>query len=397
MQFLLLFVTLRKKVILKFDESTYFATWGAGIYNPKSSHYNLNNNSIRQIIRVSASGEKIRIKISNKFGKTDLEIRKVSIADYISGSEVNVKTMKFFKFNGKYNVIIESGQEIYSDTIFYSLKSLSEIAISIYFGKVPEYLSGHKYSRTFSYFEKGNKIRNQKFSHIKKIPNWYFISALEISSENPKKVVVCFGDSITDGISNTGDTRNNYPDILAKKFNKNKITSEIAVVNEGIRSDKLMEEGILRYEHDVLDIKGVKYIIILFGVNDINVLNASSSQIINTYRKLIKKAHERNIFIYAGTILPFARYKFKYFWNKKKEKVRKKVNKWIRTTKSEEGGFDYFFDFDKLLKDPKNETILKNIYDCSDGIHPSLEGYKKIVEGINDMTLFTKEPNFKNF
>ena len=60
-----------------------------------------------------------------------------------------------------------------------------------------------------------------------------------------------------------------------------------------------------------------------------------------------------------------------------KEKERKDVNQWIRTTKPDKGGFDAFFDFDKLMKDPKDEKNLKKIYDCGDGIHPVSKDIKK--------------------
>jgi lysophospholipase L1-like esterase len=71
--------------------------------------------------------------------------------------------------------------------------------------------------------------------------------------------------------------------------------------------------------------------------------------------------------------------------------MRNEVNKWIRETKPDEGGFDAFFDFDKELKDPKDETRLDDIYDCGDGIHPSLKGYQKMVDCIKDLSLFAKE------
>ena len=388
---LILYIIIKENTkIFKFDESTYFATWTTGIYKIPKPPINLNNNSIRQIIRVSSSGEKIRIKFSNILGNSNLEIKQVCIADSVSESEINQKTMKYLKFNGKDGVIIGKQKEIYSDSIFYPLKALSDISISIYFGKVPKIFSGHLYSRGYSYFEKGNKIKNKSFSNKKKRANWYFISSLEVSSVIPKKVVVCFGDSITDGYSNTGDTRNNYPDILSAKLIKNEKTSNISVVNEGISSEKLTLEGIKRYNHDVLDIKGVKYIIIFFGVNDIIKLNITSSQIISAYKEVIKKAHKRNIFIYAGTILPFSNFKSIFHWSKNKEKVRIKVNNWIKKTSPKRGGFDAFFDFDKYLKDPKNITKMKDIYDCRDGLHPSLEGYKKIVDCINDYNLFLK-------
>jgi lysophospholipase L1-like esterase len=272
----------------------------------------------------------------------------------------------------------------------YPLKPISDIAISIYFGSVPKHKSGHYYSKTFSYIEKGYKIKNRIFSEKNKISNWFFIEALEVSSENPKNTVIFFGDSITDGISKTGDTRNNYPDIFSSKLHKKIKTTEIAVINKGINADRITENGIKRYAHDVLDIKGVKYIVVLYGVNDLNVLNRTSSQIISAYKSIIKQAHKTNLYIYSGTILPFSKYNRKYIWNKKKEKVRKEVNEWIRNTKPDKGGFDAFFDYDKEIKDPKNETKLADIYDCGDGIHPSLKGYQKMVDRIKDLSLFTK-------
>ena len=386
---LILYVAINP-IILKFEESTYFTTWATSIYALKHYNQNLNNNSLRQIIRISASGDKIRLKISNISGESNLEIKMICIADLISKSEIDTKTIKYLKFNGRKNVIIPKGEEIYSDTIMYPLKPISDVAISIYFGSVPKNKSGHYSSRTFSYIDKGNKIENRIFSEKNKKSSWFFIEALEVSSENPKKTVVFFGDSITDGQSRTHDTRNNYPDIFSAKFHEKMKTSEIAVINKGIDGDRLTEKGIKRYAHDVLDIKGVKYIVVLYGVNDLNTLNSTSSQIISAYKSIIKQAHEKNIYIYSGTILPFSEYKCKYLWNKKKEKVRNEVNQWIRKTTPDKGGFDAVFDYDKEMKDPKNGAKLAKIYDCGDGIHPSLRGYQKMVECIKDLSLFAK-------
>ena len=387
---LLLYVSI-KPIVLRFEESTYFTTWATSIYSLSNYHNNLNKHSIRQIIRISASGDKIRLKISNKSGDNNLEIKKICIADLISKSQIDTKTIKYLKFNGGNSVIITKGEEIYSDTIMYTLKPISDIAISIYFGSVPKNISGHYYSKTFSYIEEGNKIANRIFSEKNIISNWFFIEALEVSSENPKKTIVFFGDSITDGISGTDDTRNNYPDIFSAKLHENKEFSDIAVVNKGIEGDRLIDKGIERYSHDVLDIRGVKYIVVLFGVNDLNCLNKSSSQIISAYKSIIKLAHEKNLYIYSGTILPFSGFNYQnYVWNKEKEKVRNEVNEWIRKTTPEKGGFDAFFDYDKELKDPKNGTKLDKIYNCGDGIHPNLMGYKKMVDCIKDLSLFTK-------
>ena len=86
----------------------------------------------------------------------------------------------------------------------------------------------------------------------------------------------------------------------------------------------------------------------------------------------------------------FSEIKYKYLWNIKKEQVRNEVNEWIRRTAPDKGGFDAFFDYDKEMKDPKNEAKLNKIYDCGDEIHPSLKGYIKMVDCIKDLSLFTK-------
>ena len=92
--------------------------------------------------------------------------------------------------------------------------------------------------------------------------------------------------------------------------------------------------------------------------------------------------------IYGGTLIPCSLFTIRNYLEAEKE--RQKVNKWIRETNPKKGGFDNFFDFDAILKDPENEMLIKEEYDCGDGVHPSFEGYKKMVECINDFNLFTK-------
>ena len=376
-----------------FDEQSYFTTWATAILSTENPKKELSNNSIRQIIHISASGENIRLKLSNKMGKTNLEIKEITISDSTSQgtSEIDLKTLTTLTFNGDKGVIISAGNEIYSDLVPYPLKALSEIAISIYFGETPQNLSGHPGSRTFSFIEEGNKIHNEVFSRENKIDHWYFISALEVSSNPPKKTIVCFGDSITDGQGSSNDKQNRWVDLLSIKLQLNKETSDMAVVNKGINGNKITTQGIERFSYDVLDIKGVSFIMVLYGVNDINLLNATSSEVISAYKQIIKEAHKKNLFIFAGTILPYGNF---FRWTEERENYRKEVNNWIRNTKSEDGGFDAVFDYDKIIKDPNNETNLLNEYDSGDGIHPSPEGYIKMVQAIDNLELFTKEPHF---
>ena len=382
-------IILHKKV---YSENSYFTTWATSLYQISPPSFKLNQNTIRQTVRVTVGGKKIRLKVSNQFGKSNLEIKGVSISDIIENSEIDKRTIKYLTFKGKGGITLKAGEESYSDTIPYQLNTRSQIAITMYFGSVPKQISGHILGRPYTYCNKKNKLGLRKFEESEKDVHWYFISAIEVSSKIDKKTVVCFGDSITDGVTKYKDSRYNYPDFLHEKFNKMLKTSNIAVVNAGISGDKITIKGLERFQHDVLNIKGISHIIVLYGVNDINFSNRSAKKVISAYKKIITLSHEKNIPIYAGTIMPFSSYNgygVKPVWNKNKEKQRKKVNRWIRETKPENGGFDAFFDFDYLVKDEKNETKFNKDYDCGDGLHPSEKGYRRMVEGINNTDLFT--------
>ena len=79
------------------------------------------------------------------------------------------------------------------------------------------------------------------------------------------------------------DKHNRYPDFLAMKLKLNQDTSYLSVVNEGISGSLLTTQGMERFSHDVLQIKGVKYIVLLYGVNDLNFLDSTYSDIIFAY------------------------------------------------------------------------------------------------------------------
>ena len=377
------------------DESSFCATWSSSQYLTESKNLPpipLSGNSIRQIVHISVSGQTIRLKLSNRVGDADLEIKAVTLANSASqgSGEIDLSTLTQLKFNGKEDTVIPPGSEMYSDPFEYPLKAQSEVAISIYFGEVPPKITSHAGSRTFSFIEKGNKINEKKSGSQFKTDHWYIIEAIEVSSSPTKKAVVCYGDSITDGRGSTNDKQNRWTDVLSNKLYLNEPTKEVACVNAGIGATTVRTEGQERFERDVLNVKGSAYIIVLYGVNDILFNMATSEQIISAFKVLITKAHESNKFIFGTTILPFGK---NSNYSDQKEKVRKEVNNWIRNAGKDKEGFDYCFDFDKVIRDPNNERNILNIYDCGDGLHLSPEGYKKMVEAIDNLELFTREFN----
>lgn len=354
------------------------------------------NNSVRQIIRTSigaSEDDKIRIKFSNKCNDVPLVINGVTIAiSHSQGSgKINKNSLKEITFNNKKSVIIPEGNEIYSDFLDFKFEPLSELSITIYYGERcyrPDtdrnehkiLITGHPGSRTHSFFEKGDALHKVEFSHENKIAHWYTIAAIEIMTKKNKNVVVCFGDSITDGRGSTDDKQNRWTDHLAT-LGKDRF----AVLNQGIGGTCVGFHGINRFKDDVLDQKGISHIIMLYGINDIIYLNSTKDKVIEVYKNLIEQARKNKIKIFGCTILPFG--KFSEF-TEEKDKIRREINNWIKNTSSQEGGFDGVFDFENLTMDFDDNKNLAAPFDCSDGLHPSAEGYKQMATAFTDLSCF---------
>ena len=379
-------------------DSTFFCVTWSNSQNlvPKDSSpsIDLSNNSLRQIVKISIGGEKFRIKISNKHGIDSLEIKSISLAKSLSqgSGEIDLSTLKKLTFNNNEFTSIPKGEAIYTDIFDYNLPACSEVAISIFFGKVPSDITGHIYSITNSFIEKGNKINESKFYDEYKVPHWYFISNIEIVSPTLLKGVVCFGDSITDGRFSSLDKHERWPDFLFKQLQDEKI--DIAINNQGLSGTSLSTAGMERYEDDVLRQNGAKYIIILYGINDITKLNKNENDLIEVYKKVIRKAHEANMLIYGGTLTPFKGYRL---YTEEKNVIRNKVNEWIRNSKKISDGFDEIIDFDLVLRDDKDINKVNDNYNSGDCVHLNSLGYERMKDAFSGLTIFNNYSfNFEN-
>ena len=208
---------------------------------------------------------------------------------------------------------------------------------------------------------------------------------MELNSEKENKCIVCFGDSITDGRYSSLNKQERWPDFLFEKIKEENKDNNISIINQSLSGSFITKGGIQRFDNDVINQKGVKYVIMLYGINDINKLYKQDNDIIEAYKIIIKKAHGYNLKIYGGTLLPFKGYRL---YTDEKNIIRNKVNKWIRNCKNINDGFDDFIDFDLIIRDDKDIDKLKDIYNSGDGVHLNSLGYKKMVEAFQNLNIF---------
>lgn len=357
----------------------------------------LTNNTLRQIVAVSIGGKSLRLKFSNEFSKSPVTLKVVQIAVSKGVSAIDEATTKALKFNGKNEITMQPGSEAMSDPIAFDLKPRQEVAITIAFAETSETVTGHPGSRTTSYILAGNQTApNTDYTNAVKTDHWYVITGIDVeSTEKNAGAVVTFGDSITDGRGSGTNKQNRWPDILAMSLQKNKATQNVGVLNMGIGGNAVLRGGLgpyalSRFEHDVLNQSGVKWVIIFEGVNDLGSKRDSTTAykiadgLLEAYQKMIKDAHAKGIKVYGATITPF---KKNNYYTPHAEGARQKVNNWIRTS----GLYDAVIDFDKTIRDPADpETMIEDVVpglNANDHLHPNEKGYVMMGESI-DTKLF---------
>ncbi|SFD93266.1 SGNH/GDSL hydrolase family protein [Flavobacterium phragmitis] len=350
----------------------------------------LAENTLRQIIKVSIGGERIRLRFSNVFSDQITVLKKVSVANVLEAPAIDKSTQKNLSFNGNQKVTLNPGQEVFSDELNFPLKSGQRLAITIYYETASAKTTGHPGSRTTSYILSGDNINNDVFSDAVKTDHWYSIMGLDVIAPKNASNIVCLGNSITDGRGSGTNKQNRWTDILATRLAANKATQNIGVLNLGIGGNCVVKGGLGptaldRFDRDVLSQAGTKWLVILEGINDIGGIKRpedapiKAQEIIDAYKIMIEKAHAKGIKVYGCTILPFQ----KSFYDAPfKQEARDIVNAWIRNDH-----FDAVIDFDKeMSSETDSKTILSNMHD-GDFLHPNELGYQRMGEVI-DLNLF---------
>jgi lysophospholipase L1-like esterase len=286
-----------------------------------------------------------------------------------------------------------------SDPISFQAAPLSDLAITIHLDQPPDEQTGHPGSRATSYLVHGDQVSAPDLANPQKVDHWYFISGVDVPAASNASAIVVLGDSITDGHGATTNANNRWPDVLAKRLQANAATRQVAVLNHGIGGNRLLLDGLgpnalARFDHDVIAQPGVRYLIILEGINDIGTLTrdhdappadheALVRHMISAYEQMIARAHTHGIKVIGTTILPFANSGY-YHPAAPTEADRQAVNKWIRSPEH----FDAVVDFDQVTRDPQHPDRMLPAYDSGDGLHPSPAGFVAMAEAV-PLSLFT--------
>ncbi|MDF3837369.1 SGNH/GDSL hydrolase family protein [Cupriavidus basilensis] len=371
--------------------------WGPDFIFPTNIPVSVERRTIRQVVRLSLGGDKVRVELSNTYGAEPLHIGEARVALASAKAESQGQTVpgtdRPLRFGGQPEITIPPGAAVLSDAVELPVPPLASLAVSLFLPGPARLETFHWEGRRTAYIAAGNATASTHLAEPAITPARIVLSHILVDAAAPARAVVALGDSITDGAGATPETDRRWPDFLAQRL----APANVAVLNAGISGARVLRDrmgvnALARFERDVLAQPGVAAVILLMGINDISwpgTLFApeepamQAQALIAGYRQLIARAHSRGVRIVGATLPPFEGAlegtPLDNYYNTDKEALRQQVNAWIRTS----GAFDAVVDFDALLRDPAHPARLLPAYDSGDHLHPGDRGYRAMAEAID--------------
>lgn len=359
--------------------SKWITIWNQSHTNIKTVTPRYRNRTMWLTVPVSLSGDRIRLRFSNKEGSTQLQIVQVAVC-VDGGSRIQVL------FASNENLRLEMGEECYSDEICLHIDAGNNLSIFAAF--LGDVTSGNCISAHVQCSKEGNytyapqmDISRRSFmdSYWGNLPGVPAISAVEVLSDEKPKVIVCFGDSITQQSTWT----------VPLEHMMNDKGHQTVVLNAGIGGNRLLlgppepalqvfgPAAMHRFQRDVLDVEGATAVILALGTNDIgwirkpeDIRTAGAKAVFEGLRVLADQAHEKKLTVYAATLTPR---NGSLDYSPEQEQERLLLNKMIRRAEC----FDKVLDFADAVADRNEPSILAVYCDSGDHLHPSaLGGYQ---------------------
>lgn len=362
-------------------------TWGSDFALPLGMPLELHDVTLRQNLGVSIGGDRLRLVVSNEYGRAPLRIASTHVALHAMGGGA------YATFQGAKEVVVAAGAQAVSDPVALSVAAGARLTVDLYLPDRAQLAGFHWDARDQALLLRGNQAGRRVPAAGEKLATRAFLSGVLVESAREPVTVVALGDSITDGNGSTPGADRRWPDFLARRL----APKGVAVLNAGISGNRLLRAGmgesaLARLDRDVLQQPGVRAVIVMLGTNDIGWPGAAfaphetlpgASEITGGLRQLVDRAHLRGVRAIGATLTPFEGAlegtPLEGHYSPRKDATRRAVNEWIRHS----GVFDAVVDFDRLVRDESRPSRLRPEFDSGDHLHPGDAGYRAMADSID--------------
>jgi lysophospholipase L1-like esterase len=377
----------------------------------------LRDSTLRQTIRVTADATRIRLRLSNAFGATELGIARVYLARPGGGragvSAIEPGTSRAVTFAGRPGVTIPPGAAAISDPVDFPVTAGANVAVTFYLPAGQPAAGGitsHPGSRTTSYLAAGDHVTATELTgaggtESAETEHWYFLAGVDAAAgaAGPTGAAVFLGDSLTDGRGSTTNGNDRWPDQLLDLMRSRgdggaTCARSVALLNQGIGGNRVLRDGLgpailARLHRDVLAVSGVRWLVVFAGLNDIGTAAATpaaqaqvAAELGAAYDQIAAMVHAAGIACYVATLTPFGGSASYDDPGGHREHARRLVNIRIRSRRRRYGAV---LDFEAAVVDsgaadrgPLAPRRLRAEFDAGDGLHLNPAGYRALANAV---------------
>ena len=359
--------------------------------------------TFRLIVRPDVWGRQARSRLSNAFGTAPVTFDGAHVGLQESGSAILAGTNRAVTFGGKASVTVAPGASAVSDPVRLGfVRAASDpllkgrkLAVSFHVAGESGPMTWHAKALTTSYLSaqgagaKGAEEGEASFPYS--TASWYFLDEVDMRVADGTKVIVAFGDSITDGTGTTINGDDRWPDVLSRRLHA-KYGEAFAVVNQGIGGNRVAgpaeytpakpipggPSAVSRLERDIVALPGVAGVVWMEGINDFGA-DADIAAVTEGFTKGVAalRAKIPGVKVYAATLTTALNSTIVTHGRPEVEAKRKALNDFLRTSKI----FDGVVDFDAATFDAATGELKAAMQPNSstggpgDKLHPNRAGY----------------------
>ena len=357
------------------------------------------------------NGGRLRLRFSNRYGKSTLCLSRVTVG---KAAGERVENLRPVTLNGSAAIRLAPGEELWSDEIELPVSAGERLAVTSYVDE-PQSIESIcafwsavgpivRLSRSGDYTDGGRfeelparelyPIIEEELNPVKAY-FFYGVSGVQVLTDDEVKTVVLFGDSIThmSYVSNALYKR------LAAAY-----PGRVSVLNRGIGGNRVLHDatrvsfipgegscfgtaGVTRFEEDVFGQERADAVIVLEGINDImhpiqfDHLDeqVTPEELVAGCKQYIAVARRRGAKIFGATVTPCGHADYPADWLPKFEALRLAVNERLRAGI----GYDGVFDYDAAVRDEDRPGFMRDDCHICDGLHPNDRGGALMAEQID--------------
>ena len=328
--------------------------------------------TFRLIVQPDLWGKRIRLHLTNVFGNRPVSFDGVYVGLHMSAGALVHGSNRAVRFGGKPEITIAPGSAAWSDPVDLPFAGTPatlagrKLAVSFHVAGESGRMTWHAKALTTSYLSapgagaKGQIEDESAFPYT--TTSWYFLDAVDVMAPAGTRVVVAFGDSITDGTASTLNGDDRWPNALSRRLHA-AYGNRVSVVNAGIGGNQVLgpaeysldkpfsggPSASQRLDRDVIGVSGVSAVIWLEGINDFGA-NATAEAVEGGMREVVARLRKAipGVRVIGATVVSAVGNRSATHGSPEEERKRHALNNFIRTG----GLFDGVADFDGATLDP---------------------------------------------